>query len=379
MAKYKLLNTLYRDVSKPSGLSGERKLYRLAKSIDDEVTLKDVKTFLAGKDSYTLHKITPKRFKRRKMIAPAPKVIISCDLADMQSLARYNFGFRYILFCIDIFSRYVKALPIKKKSSPFMLKAMKNILESAEFQGVSRIHVDRGSEFYNKTLKVYLESKNITLYSVSSYEIKAALSERVIQTLKRKIFKYLTDNNTLKYINVLQQLVDGYNLSEHRGLGKGLSPTDVHVLKNPKLITEQFRRMYKEAMQPKVLPSPSLDIGQSVRIVDNQRRSRFRRGFTVQNTLEIFKIRFINRTQTPTTYYLSDLNGENIEGVFYFEELIPTSIPDVFPIEILKQKKVKGRRKYFVHWKGYPDSVNSWVDEKEVKRLHPDQATSYAK
>jgi len=59
------------------------------------------------------------------------------------------------------------------------------------------------------------------------------------------------------------------------------------------------------------------------------------------------------------------LNGEEIQGTFYEQELQKTS-QDVFRIE-----KVIRRRgnKSLVKWLGYSDSFNSWVDNKDLLKL----------
>ena len=104
----------------------------------------------------------------------------------------------------------------------------------------------------------------------------------------------------------------------------------------------------------------ALDIGETVRIADENRNSQFRRGFTIQNTYEIFRIRRVDKTQKPTVYYLEDLNGEEIQGIFYREELVPTSLPELYDIKVLRRKKVKGRTKY---------RFNSWVDETYITKI----------
>ncbi|XP_064110355.1 uncharacterized protein LOC135218138 [Macrobrachium nipponense] len=126
-------------------------------------------------------------FERRKIIAPIPKVIISCDLTDMGKLARYNDGYKYIAVFIDVFSRYVKAVPLKKKSAEILLPVVEQIMESAEFNGESRLFVDRRGEFYNKSVIEYCRRQRIKMYSVSSYEIKASIAERVIQTIEKNL------------------------------------------------------------------------------------------------------------------------------------------------------------------------------------------------
>ena len=67
----------------------------------------------------------------------------------------------------------------------------------------------------------------------------------------------------------------------------------------------------------------------------------------------------------PPTYKIADLNGEETQGTFYEQELQKTS-QEIFRIE-----KVIRRRgdKSLVKWFGYPDSFNSWVDNKDLKSV----------
>ena len=61
-------------------------------------------------------------------------------------------------------------------------------------------------------------------------------------------------------------------------------------------------------------------------------------------------------------YVISDLNGEEIIGMFYENELRKTNQED-FRIE--KVIKKKGNTLY-VKWKGYDNSFNSWIDKKDI-------------
>ena len=302
------------------------------------------------------------------ILSPKPGVIISADLADMSNLSKQNNGYRYIVVFIDVFSRYLHAYPVKRKNAQTLYNTLKKLRESKIFKNFSRLFVDRGGEFYNKMVTRYCHKENITLYSTSSYEIKASLAERVIQTLKRKIYKYLTANNTKKYVTIIPQLIKSYNNSPHTSLGKGKTPYHVHNLHNAKDISDQFYEMYKKGMRTANVVSSDLAIGDTVRIVNKDRRSIFRRGYFIQNTEEIFKIRKIDVSQKPTLYYLKDLAEDAIDGIFYRSELIKTLLPDQFPIRILKKKKVsRGENRYFVEWIGYPKSFNSWVNESDLK------------
>ena len=91
----------------------------------------------------------------------------------------------------------------------------------------------------------------------------------------------------------------------------------------------------------------------------------FAKGYTsvseVKWSEEIFIIKKIKNT-VPCTYIISDLNGEEIVGSFYEKELQKTNQKE-FRIE--KVIKRKGNDLY-VKWKGYNNSFNSWIYEKDI-------------
>ena len=179
----------------------------------------------------------------------------------------------------------------------------------------------------------------------------------------------MSHNNTKKYIDVLPDIIESYNNSSHRGLGNEQTPNQVHVLTTPSDIKRQFDIMYKYPLRTTPDISSNLTVGQVVRIADEKRNWVFRRGYTVQNTLEIFRIKEVNKEHIPTVFYLEDLQGEAIKGIFYREELVPTNLPEFFPIDVIKTKTVAGRKKYLVRWRGYPSTFNSWIDQDQIQPL----------
>ena len=60
-----------------------------------------------------LHKPVIKRFKKRKVYSSFKDNIWGVDLADMQSLSKFNKGFQYLLCAIDMFSKYAWVIPIR--------------------------------------------------------------------------------------------------------------------------------------------------------------------------------------------------------------------------------------------------------------------------
>ena len=160
----------------------------------------------------------------------------------------------------------------------------------------------------------------------------------------------MTHQNTKKYIHIVPDIIKSYNVTQHRGLGGYHTPTEIHHLTDPEEIHLQFKQMYKiPSSSHKPLISP-LPVGEYVRL--SQIKPTFKKGYTIQNTLEIFKITRVDTTQTPAIYFLEDLQGEPIKGIFYREELIPTTLPEFYQIDITRTKTVVGRKKYLVKWRG---------------------------
>ena len=62
----------------------------------------------------------------------------------------------------------------------------------------NQIWLDKGSEFYNRSVKSWLEDSGIEMYS-THIEGKSVVAERFIRTLKNKISKYMTSTSKCVY------------------------------------------------------------------------------------------------------------------------------------------------------------------------------------
>ena len=102
-----------------------------------------------------LHKPIIRKFKKRKVYSSFKDNIWGDDLADMQSLSKYNKGIKYLLCVINLFSKYAWFIPIKDKKGTTIVK---KILSDSN-RKPNKIWVDQGSEFYNKSFQDFFENK----------------------------------------------------------------------------------------------------------------------------------------------------------------------------------------------------------------------------
>ena len=120
----------------------------------------------------------------------------------------------------------------KTKTGQEVANAFSRILKERRS---SKTWVDRGREFYNKDFQ-----KLIELYSTESEENLAGLKDS-IELLRKKMFKYFSANNTRKYVDVIDLLVNQYNNSIHSSIK--MTPNEASRKENENKV---WRNLYPE-------------------------------------------------------------------------------------------------------------------------------------
>ena len=133
-----------------------------------------------------LHRQIIIKFKRRKVFSSFRDDIRAVDLADMQSVTKYNKGIKYLLRAIDLFSKYAWVVPLKDKREITVINAFQKTISKG--RKTDKIWVDQGGESYNNLFKRFLKISNIEMYSAYN-EGKSVVAEKFIRTLKKKVFK----------------------------------------------------------------------------------------------------------------------------------------------------------------------------------------------
>ena len=114
-------------------------------------------------------------------------LLYQIDLADVSNLAAFNDGARYLLPCIDVFSKRAWAVPIRTKTGRDVANAFEKILINGT---PNMVHSDKGTEFLNSTFQSMLKRKVIKFYTSENEDLKASVVERFNRTLKTKMYRY---------------------------------------------------------------------------------------------------------------------------------------------------------------------------------------------
>ena len=178
-----------------------------------------------------------------------------------------------ILWVIDIYSKYAWVVPLKDKKGVSIVNAFQSILKKSN-RKPNKIWVDKGCEFYNRSMKSWLE-----MYSTHNEE-KSVVTEKFIRTIKNKIYKHMTSILKNVYINKLDDIVNEYNNTKHRTTK--MKPIDVK--------DNTYIDFGKEVNDN----DPKFKVGDHVRI--SKYKSIFAKGYTPNWSEEVFVIKRIKNT-----------------------------------------------------------------------------------
>ena len=258
------LSDYYFDTKSPLAL------YREAKKHHPSLTFHQVKTWLQSKDTYntyTIHKLVRYNFPRNRVIVTEIDDQWQADLADISSLARFNKEYKFLLTCIDVFSKFAWVVTLKNKSGESLVNGFQSILNTG--RSPKKLQTDKGTEFLNHNFQSFLKKKNIHFFTTNS-ELKPSMVERFNRTLKTCMWKYFTAKNTCVYIDILKDIVQGYNNSYHRSIGQ--APASVRLLN-----AGQVRKKLYGNSWAKPIRELKFKLGDQVRI--SKSRRTFKKGY----------------------------------------------------------------------------------------------------
>ena len=134
----------------------------------------------------------------------------------MEALSRDNKGHKFIRTVIDIFSKRAWAIPIMNNSGKEMLAALQQLCKEAHPRKPNRLQTDAGKLFLNMDVQRSRKREGVRHF-VSNSDQKAALVERINRTLKSRIW---TGHQTRHYLDILRKILDSYNNTYHRTIGR---------------------------------------------------------------------------------------------------------------------------------------------------------------
>lgn len=328
-----------------------------------------IRKWMEKNDNYNLQKPIKRTYRQARIVVSGQHEQYDVDLADLSSWVEENDGFKYLMFVIDVFSRYLWIEPLKSKTGSEVKMAFQKIFNRSKVP--DKIRSDGGSEFTNKVVGQYFKQNGV-YHHIARNNAKANFAERVILTIKQKLWRYFLTKRSHRYIDIIQDIVSSYNKTPHRSL-KTLAPEDVnetnsadlwaYLYLRPKDYTQKTKkkiRLYKQHFFFKK--------GDLVRV--SYKKMPFERGYQQRWTSELFKVTERFLIQGIPMYKIEDFTGEEIKGNFYQNELtrVQKDEDSLWFIEKkIRKRRRNGKIEWLVKFEGWPDKYNQWVSEREIK------------
>ena len=200
-------------------------LYEKVKAEHPELRPRHVKAFL--NQDYTTQLTQTKQNQEAKghIVATSPNELWQLDILDLSRYAKRNDNTRYILACVDVFTRKAYVEPMKLKNSENVEVAFKSILERAHAKPQSLLS-DQDSAFLNGTFKDYVAKENIFLSTNALRDHHAlGIIDNFAYRIKNILTKGFLNEKNVEWLSKIQGIVNQYNNDNNAGVG-GFKPND---------------------------------------------------------------------------------------------------------------------------------------------------------
>lgn len=357
--KENYLKELYYNPSHPASFSSIDKLYNFVKSEGRfNYKRKEVRDFLLKQDVYTGHVVKKRAKHFYNVVVPRAN-----DTIDMDT-AYFDFGtpYKYFILGIDVFTRKAAARAVRDIKSNTSKKAVNEIIQ--ELGGTKKLRVDRGVEFKNRVVLNSLKQQNIDAYfSFAPY--KSNYVERLIRTLKRKLYVTMQSKGSKEWEKFLPDVLNAYNNSTHSSTG--IAPSKVRARDEATIWFNTKHNNFKKAPVPKPYKFQLND-----RVKINQIRENFAKEFYENNSPRLY---FISHRDAPAgiqRYRLKDENNRSLPGSYSERQLqlARVNAETRYRIEkIIKRKRINNIPHALVKWFGYPSEFDTWIAVSEIEDL----------
>ncbi|KAL3110838.1 hypothetical protein niasHT_014776 [Heterodera trifolii] len=313
--------------------------------------------FLQRNTTYTLFKPKREKFRRLRTVPTGFMTDVQADLADFQALSRKNSGYRYLLLAVDVLSRRMFGSPVKSKRPADVKRAFEEVFGQMP-KLPETLYTDRGLEFLAKPMKEFFAENGIKKYETSSKK-KAAVAERAIRTLKTRLYKYFSANNTSAWVDVLPKFLSAINNSVCRATG--LRPNEISDVN----AREVWKRVYGEGVVP-ADKRPKFKAGETVRIPEP--KHIFEKGYIPNYSDHVYTVDEA-RSTNPQHYLLKDYYGTKLKRKFYLPEITKVQVDENTMYRIEKKYKERmrdGKKEILVKFIGFPEKY--WVTDEDFEQ-----------
>ena len=282
--KQTIIKQVYYD---PAGFDGIKKTFEDARKKDKNITLNDVKEFF---------KTNIEQKKQLKgynsFIANEAKFEYQIDLFFISSKDFPNETYIGGVLCIDIFSKFITIIPIKSKTIPDILDAIKQIINKVGKP--KNVYTDNEGAWSRGTeINKYFKDENINHIITLSH---ANVAERAIRTIKDEIYKRVKLPSDKNWSELLYPILLKYNFKSVHTSTK-LTPNEADKTEN-----QFYVKLNLELNRVRKRIYPDVDIDDNVKVY--KKKDKLDKEHIPVWQGKIYKVEKIDKKFGQKYYYL---------------------------------------------------------------------------
>ena len=321
---------------------------------------KKVKDALQKQNTYVVHREAKRPRTYNPFVLYKKRDLLQADLIDMSSLAQWNNGYKWVLIVVDAFSRKCWIRKLENKTADLVLAKFREIFaETGKFE---RLMSDAGSEFIARQFKAFLRKNKIKFIRGNPH---APHVERLNRTIQGRLFKYMTQNETKKWISGIHDVVRSYNSRYHTTIKMCPNRADLDQHRNK--VIANLSEYYDKSFQKR--KEPQFKVGDVVSI--QKLKGVFAKGYEKVFTEELFKIKKVHTKLPIPQYTLGEYYGNKLLAGRFYENELQKADYEVFKIEkVLDQRQnvETNDEEVYVKWMGWPDRYNQWISKSLIEK-----------
>jgi hypothetical protein len=224
-------------------------------------------------------------------VSPEPRHQYAVDIADFQKIADEKDNYKYLLLCIDTFTKYGYGVPMRSKDANEVTLAMKEIFKK---MGVCKpIFSDDEGAMSSRQFKQLLTENNVKHLVTLSH---ASHAEKLVQRIKNMLMIRIQGmNQSVSWVRLLSFVFDKYNDTKHETIG--MTPKQATMKKNEIEVLFNIATKAKYAKQ-----YPPLKIGSLVRKHQKADKYGKNKGWVPKWSTRVYEVERIENSM----YYLKN-------------------------------------------------------------------------
>lgn len=322
----------------------------------------EVKDWLLSQDIYTRFHPARKRFPRNFYNIKGIDHVWEWDLNDMSSFSDDNHPYNYFICIICCLSRYVWTFPLKSKTAVEIAQVFDAHLTNCG-RKPKLLQGDHEGAFTSREVLRVLKKHNVVVRTIEN-EGHGRMVERVNQTLKHRLTKYMEYKHTRQWVHSLPEVVRSYNNTPHSSIG--MCPSEVTEKDVYNIWSQNYLRHMKVKGNGAKISANKLRVGDYVRV--SIVKTTFEKGYTPRFSQQLYIIRGIVNFKPVQMYTLNTLNQSPVKGFWYRQELLRVQPPPsdaLYRVEKIIDRRQEsgggGGEEVLVRWEGWDKDHDTWI------------------